>query len=262
MPKSNIKRILSALLVLVMVLSMVPLTALATEDTAQPSTQSRADEIREAIKNVDIQKAIELQRQRQQSKEKKMPKRGPVLAAETYPNEENDGHTHNEVFSDREPALCEDPGMTAGTYCSLCGVTLSGREEIPALGHNIQQYDAKNPTYSGVGWEAYEECSRCGYTTYVEIPMLETPAIQDYDTFMMYLMIIEDIANAYVMENPGKVYSTKALYEAVWQEAALDGGGAVAVHIRHLREKIEIDPSAPRYLKVVWGQGYKMEGGK
>jgi len=64
-----------------------------------------------------------------------------------------------------------------------------------------------------------------------------------------------------LMENPGKVYSTKALYEAVWQEAALDSGGAVAVHIRHLREKIEIDPSAPRYLKVVWGQGYKIEGG-
>ena len=65
-----------------------------------------------------------------------------------------------------------------------------------------------------------------------------------------------------LMKNPGKVYSTKALYEAVWQEAALGSEGAVAVHIRHLREKIEITPSAPRYLKVVWGQGYKMEGGK
>ena len=65
-----------------------------------------------------------------------------------------------------------------------------------------------------------------------------------------------------LMSNPGKVYSTKSLYEAVWQEAALGSEGAVAVHIRHLREKIEIDPSAPRYLKVVWGQGYKMEGGK
>ncbi len=64
-----------------------------------------------------------------------------------------------------------------------------------------------------------------------------------------------------LMENPGKVYSTSALYEAVWQEVPLDSGGAVAVHIRHLREKIEIDPSVPRYLKVVWGQGYKMEGG-
>lgn len=63
-----------------------------------------------------------------------------------------------------------------------------------------------------------------------------------------------------LMSNPGKVYSTKALYEAVWQEEAIGSEGAVAVHIRHLREKIEIDPSQPRYLKVVWGQGYKMEG--
>ena len=65
-----------------------------------------------------------------------------------------------------------------------------------------------------------------------------------------------------LMANPGKVYSTKALYEAVWQEAAMGSEGAVAVHIRHLREKIEINPSDPRYIKVVWGQGYKMEGGK
>ena len=64
-----------------------------------------------------------------------------------------------------------------------------------------------------------------------------------------------------LMRNPGKVYSTKNLYESVWQEAALGSEGAVAVHIRHLREKIEINPSEPRYIKVVWGQGYKMEGG-
>ena len=63
-----------------------------------------------------------------------------------------------------------------------------------------------------------------------------------------------------LMSNPGKVYSTKALYEAVWQEAALGSEGRVAVHIRHLREKIEINPSEPRYLKVMWGQGYKLEG--
>ena len=65
-----------------------------------------------------------------------------------------------------------------------------------------------------------------------------------------------------LMSNPGKVYSTKLLYEEVWQEAALGSEGAVAVHIRHLREKIEINPSEPRYIKVVWGQGYKMEGGR
>lgn len=65
-----------------------------------------------------------------------------------------------------------------------------------------------------------------------------------------------------LMEHPGKVFSTKAIYEAVWQETAFGSEGAVAVHIRHLREKIEINPSEPRYLKVVWGQGYKMEGGR
>ena len=65
-----------------------------------------------------------------------------------------------------------------------------------------------------------------------------------------------------LMTNPGKVYSTKALYEAVWQEAALGSEGSVAVHIRHLREKIEINPAEPRYLKVMWGQGYKLEGEK
>lgn len=64
-----------------------------------------------------------------------------------------------------------------------------------------------------------------------------------------------------LMATPGKVYSTKALYEAIWNEPAFGSEGAVAVHIRHLREKIEIDPSNPRYLKVVWGQGYKLEGG-
>ena len=65
-----------------------------------------------------------------------------------------------------------------------------------------------------------------------------------------------------LMQNPGKVYSTKALYEAVWQETAIGSEGAVAVHIRHLREKLEIDPSNPRYLKVIWGQGYKIEEGR
>ena len=65
-----------------------------------------------------------------------------------------------------------------------------------------------------------------------------------------------------LISNPGRVYSTKELYEKVWHEAALGSEGAVAVHIRHLREKIEINPSEPRYLKVVWGQGYKIEGGR
>lgn len=65
-----------------------------------------------------------------------------------------------------------------------------------------------------------------------------------------------------LMEHPGKVFSTRVIYEKVWQENPIGSENAVAVHIRHLREKIEINPSEPRYLKVVWGRGYKMEGGK
>ena len=65
-----------------------------------------------------------------------------------------------------------------------------------------------------------------------------------------------------LLENPNKVYSSKAIYRIVWNEEPMGNEGAVSVHIRHLREKIEIDPGNPRYIKVVWGQGYKMEGGR
>ena len=60
-----------------------------------------------------------------------------------------------------------------------------------------------------------------------------------------------------LMKHPGQVFSSAKIYEAVWNETGLGSEGAVAVHIRHLREKIEINPSEPRYIKVVWGQGYK-----
>jgi len=62
-----------------------------------------------------------------------------------------------------------------------------------------------------------------------------------------------------LMRNPGRVYSTSQIYELVWNDPALGSENTVAVHIRHLREKIEIDPANPRYIKVVWGLGYKME---
>lgn len=63
------------------------------------------------------------------------------------------------------------------------------------------------------------------------------------------------------MENPGKVFSPKEIYRQVWKDAPFGTDNTVAVHIRHLREKIEITPAEPRYLKVVFGQGYKMEEG-
>lgn len=63
-----------------------------------------------------------------------------------------------------------------------------------------------------------------------------------------------------LMENSGRVYSPKEIYRLVWKEAPFGNNNTVAVHIRHLREKIEINPAEPRYLKVVFGQGYKIEG--
>ncbi len=65
-----------------------------------------------------------------------------------------------------------------------------------------------------------------------------------------------------LMCNPNRVFSSSQIYERVWNENAIGNESSVAVHIRHLREKIEINPSDPRYLKVVWGQGYKMEARK
>ena len=65
-----------------------------------------------------------------------------------------------------------------------------------------------------------------------------------------------------LMENAGKVLSPKKIYEEVWNADPWGAENTVAVHVRHLREKIEIDPASPRYLKVVWGQGYKLEGGR
>lgn len=64
-----------------------------------------------------------------------------------------------------------------------------------------------------------------------------------------------------LMRNPGKIFSPFDIYSQVWNERVIGCESTVAVHIRHLREKIEIDPANPRTLKVVWGQGYKIEGG-
>ena len=61
------------------------------------------------------------------------------------------------------------------------------------------------------------------------------------------------------MQNSGNVFSPKEIYRRVWGEIPLNAENAVAVHIRHLREKLEINPAEPRYIKVVWGQGYKIE---
>ena len=62
-----------------------------------------------------------------------------------------------------------------------------------------------------------------------------------------------------LVKNAGKVFSIDEIYEKIWNEEAIGADNTVAVHIRHIREKIEINPKEPRYLKVVWGVGYKVE---
>lgn len=62
-----------------------------------------------------------------------------------------------------------------------------------------------------------------------------------------------------LMKNPGQVFSPKDIYRKIWNDLPYGSENTVAVHIRHLREKLEINPAEPRYIKVVWGQGYKCE---
>ena len=62
-----------------------------------------------------------------------------------------------------------------------------------------------------------------------------------------------------LVKNAGRVFSINEIYEEIWNEKAIGADNTVAVHIRHIREKIEINPKDPRYLKVVWGVGYKVD---
>ena len=65
-----------------------------------------------------------------------------------------------------------------------------------------------------------------------------------------------------LIQNAGRVFSIEQIYQQIWNERAVAADNTVAVHIRHIREKIEINPKEPRYLKVVWGVGYKVEAEK
>ncbi len=76
---------------------------------------------------------------------------------------------------------------------------------------------------------------------------------------MVKLTPIEYSILLFLVQNQGKVFSINQIYENIWNEDAIGADNTVAVHIRHIREKIEINPKEPRYLKVVWGVGYKIE---
>ena len=111
---------------------------------------------------------------------------------------------HTEVADEGMPAFCTQDGYTDGSHCSVCGTVIVEQQVIPQLGHNIEQHAAKAPTYTSVGWEAYEDCTRCAYTTYVEIPKLDDPAITDYESFVENLALLEELAFSYAGEVPGK----------------------------------------------------------
>lgn len=200
------KRGISFLLVLIMVLSMIPMGAFAAqeEDHKSADTEVFVDEdvletVRDAAQAV-AQDNAESEAEPEEQPQQEAVSQRPGKKQQTV--EEN--HTHKLVASERIPPLCEDEGLSAGVVCSECGEIISGCKVIPALGHDIVQHDAKLPTFSRPGWEAYEDCSRCAYSTYVEIPQLETPPITDYETFVLSVFYMEEIANVYALENPGK----------------------------------------------------------
>ena len=114
--------------------------------------------------------------------------------------------------------------------------------------------------YTSLGSRTVEESS--GIFTVGNISLNENDKAVTVDGETVTLTALEYNILRLLMKNPGRVYSSREIYESVWNEEALGSENAVAVHIRHLRQKIEINPSEPRYLKVVWGLGYKMEKDK
>ena len=102
--------------------------------------------------------------------------------------------------------------------------------------------------------QANEQTFKCGGLTIND----ETKEVW-VDDDLIKLTPIEYNILLLLVKNAGKVFSIDEIYEQIWNEEAIGADNTVAVHIRHIREKIEINPREPRYLKVVWGVGYKIE---
>ena len=109
---------------------------------------------------------------------------------------------------------------------------------------------------------AAPEPERMGRHTVGPITLDEEAKTVTVDDDAVALTPIEYNILRLLIKHPGRIYSSQQIYELVWNESAVGAENAVSVHIRHLRQKIEIDPSEPRYLKVVWGLGYKLEDGR
>jgi len=115
--------------------------------------------------------------------------------------------------------------------------------------------------YTRLGAKAADEDGARRFTV-GPITLDETAKAVTVDGENAALTPIEYNILSLLIRHPGRIYSSAQIYELVWNEAPLGAETSVSVHIRHLRQKLEIDPSNPRYLKVVWGLGYKMEDGR
>jgi len=99
-------------------------------------------------------------------------------------------------------ATCEAEGIKLFT-CTVCDGTKE--EPVEALGHDLVEYEGKKPTYTDAGWDAYVTCTRCDYTTYVEIPALGEATITSFEEFVENLAILEELTDTYVKKvSPGK----------------------------------------------------------
>ena len=115
---------------------------------------------------------------------------------------EGEALDHTVVEIEEIPAMCEEPGWTSGKMCSVCGVTIEAPKVIPALEHQIVQYAAKKASFTSIGWEAYEACDFCAYSTMVEIPALGEQTISSYSEFMKYLPWLEKWAVEFAKVHP------------------------------------------------------------
>ncbi|MBQ9967411.1 MAG: phosphodiester glycosidase family protein [Oscillospiraceae bacterium] len=174
------KRIISLLLALVMALGMFPVTAMAEETVCD-----HAGAMQSIVCNEDGTHT-----------------RSVACAC----GEVSETAETEDCFDEDDDGLC-DVCLTELAEEAPAAVLLSETDNgtgDPNCDHILMEVEAKEPTPNSVGWEAYVRCLKCGYNTYVEIPMLEANFIDNYEEFLFYLQMLEELAWSYAMENPGK----------------------------------------------------------
>ena len=88
-------------------------------------------------------------------------------------DEPDEPHVHTEVADEAVAPTCTKNGLTEGSHCAVCGEVIVAQRTVPALGHELSYHAGQAATCTQAGWNAYETCGNCGYTTYAEIPALD-----------------------------------------------------------------------------------------